>query len=269
MFPVLLDLGFFKVPAYGFFVALGYLAAIMWLRGRKAGMGLDEDRFWFVVYAVFIGALAGGKLMFLAVEYRRLLSGELRSFSDLRYGFVFFGGFFGACLAGLFCRRRLGIGYLGTADFFGPALALGHAVGRLGCLASGCCYGRPTGLPWGVRLGGHPLSTTPTELWGVPLHPVQVYEALGNAVIALLLIKLVLPRVPKAWAPGTVFLAYVVLYSCLRFSVEFFRGDDRGMWLGLSVAQWTALGCLAAAGLSSIGIMKYGSKVRGPIPPLR
>ncbi|MBI5623902.1 MAG: prolipoprotein diacylglyceryl transferase [Elusimicrobia bacterium] len=252
MFPVILELGPLRIPAYGFFVALGYLTAILWLRSRKAAMGLDEDRFWFLIYGVFFGALAGGKLMFLAVEHRRLLSGELHFFSDLRYGFVFFGGFFGACLAGFWCCRRKGVAFLEAADFFAPALALGHAVGRLGCLASGCCHGRPTTLPWGLSMGGHPLCTTPHELWGVPLHPAQLYEALGNAAIALVLVKAVLPRVrsgpgPGRWPAGSAFLAYLAAYSCLRFGVEAFRGDDRGMSWGLSVAQWTAGACLIAA----------------------
>ncbi|MBI4677578.1 MAG: prolipoprotein diacylglyceryl transferase [Elusimicrobia bacterium] len=263
MFPVLLDLKVVQVPAYGFFVALGYLVSILWLKASRSEMGLSDDQFWFVIYAVFIGALVGGKLMFLAVEWRRLLSGELRSFADLRYGFVFFGGFFGACLAGLYCRRRFNLDYLATADHFGPALALGHAVGRLGCLASGCCYGRPTGLPWGVRLGSHPLSTTPPELWGVPLHPAQLYEAAGNLVIAVLLIKAVLPRIRRGGlAPGAAFLGYVALYSCLRFGVEFFRADDRGFLLGLSVAQWTALACLTAA-LVGFGVIRRTPPRRG------
>ncbi|MFA6316032.1 MAG: prolipoprotein diacylglyceryl transferase [Elusimicrobiota bacterium] len=260
MLPILLDLGAVKIPAYGFFTALGYLTAILWLRSRRSALGWSEDQFWFVVYGVFIGALLGGKLMFLAVEYRRLASVGLGSFSDLRYGFVFFGGFFGASLAGLWCCRRKGLDFLAGADQFAPALALGHAIGRLGCLASGCCHGAPTTLPWGLRLGGHPLSATPPELWGVPLHPVQLYESGGNLLIALFLARAVLPRCGPAGlgaAPdglsgrslpvGSAFVAYMALYPVLRFGVEFLRGDDRGIALGLSTAQWTALGCLAFA----------------------
>ncbi|MBI5209474.1 MAG: prolipoprotein diacylglyceryl transferase [Elusimicrobia bacterium] len=248
MFPVLLELGPLRLPAYGFFVALGYLAAILWLRSRQADMKLADDQFWFAVYAVFFGAIAGGKLMFLAVEHRRFLSGEMSLLADFRYGFVFFGGFIGSCLAGLYCRRRLRVDFLANADYFGAALPMGHAVGRLGCLASGCCYGRPTSLPWGLSLGGHPLCTTPPELWGRLLHPVQLYEAAGNAVIAAFLVKAVLPRLrERRLVPGTAFLGYVVLYAGLRFAVEFFRADDRGFWRGLSLAQWTALACLGAA----------------------
>ena len=130
------------------------------------------------------------------------------------------------------------------------ALCFGHAVGRLGCLAAGCCYGRPTSLPWGIALGGDPASSTPPELWGIPLHPVQLYESLANADIGLFLLTCLLPRARRReLVPGTVFLAYAALYGAARFLIEFFRFDDRGASLPpFSVSQWLALAAVAAAG---------------------
>lgn len=249
MHPVLIQLGPFTLATYGVLVAAGYLAGILWLKTRIKDMpGMDEEKFWSLIYALFFGALAGGKLLFILVSLPDVAAGRVHLLRDFRYGFVFFGGLLGSMAAGAWSARRLGLSYLATADYFGVALPLGHAIGRLGCLASGCCYGKPTSLPWGVRLGG-PQSTTPEPLWGVPLHPTQLYESAANALIALMAWKLLLPRVKRGGlAPGSVFLAYAALYSAARFAIEFARGDDRGLSAGgLWVSQWLALALLAAS----------------------
>lgn len=256
MHPALIALGPVRISTYGFLVALGYLTGILWLKARMlpsaghAGLvGLTEDKFWTLIYGLFAGAILGGKLLFMALEWRAYASGELRVFADFRYGFVFFGGLLGSMAVGAVLVRRLKLPYLATADYFGVALPIGHAIGRLGCLAAGCCYGRPTSLPWGVVLGGDPASSTPVEMWGVHLHPTQVYESLANAAIAFFLARRVLPEVERGERPaGSVFLGYVALYSVARFLNEFLRGDDRGgFFLGLSVSQWVGLACLAVS----------------------
>ncbi len=262
MRPVLIDPGFWQVPSYGVLLAGGYLAAILWVKARRAELGLSEAAFWNLIYALFAGALAGGKLVFLLVEWRALLDGRLRLFADFRYGFVFYGGVLGSVAACWWLRRGLPLGFLGTADYFGVALPLGHALGRFGCLAAGCCHGRPTSLPWGVVSGGHPASSTPDPLWGIPLHPAPLYESAANVLIALWVWRRVLPRVRSGvLRPGGAGLAYVVLYAAARFGVEFFRADDRGMAWGLSVSQWVSLGILtgAAAGLGL-------SRIRRAVP---
>lgn len=252
MHPILIDFGVFALPSYGALVAAGYLAGILWLRVRAPEMKLDEDGFWVLIYFLFFGAIAGGKLLYVLVELPRFLSGELRLLSDFRYGFVYFGGFLGAAAMGLAARRRLGFEYLKVADYFGVATPMGHALGRFGCLAAGCCSGAPTRLPWGISFPAHPSSSLPERLWGVPLHPVQIYESALNAAIALFLAMVVLPRVRDGRArPGSVFLGYAFLYGIGRFAVEFLRGDDRGRVFGpFHVSQWIALACIAgAAGL--------------------
>lgn len=250
MHPVLVHFGPLVISTYGFLVALGYLSGILWLKSRMSAMPqMTEDKFWTLIYGLFFGAIMGGKLLFVALEWRAFATGQLRFFGDFRYGFVFFGGLLGAMAMGAWLVRRLKLPYLATADYIGVALPMGHAIGRLGCLAAGCCYGKPTTLPWGVVLGGDPASSTPVDLWGVPLHPTQVYESLANAAIALFLAKRVLPRVERGERPaGSVFLEYVALYSVARFLNEFLRGDDRGgTLLGLFVSQWIGLICLAVA----------------------
>ncbi|MDE2237465.1 MAG: prolipoprotein diacylglyceryl transferase, partial [Elusimicrobia bacterium] len=224
MHPILIRLGPLTVPTYGVLVAAAYLVGISWLKSQAARMpGMDENKFWTLIYGIFFGAILGGKLLFMALEWRLYWDGELGIFRDFRYGFVFFGGLLGALAAGLILTRRLKLPFLATADYFGVALPMGHWIGRLGCLAAGCCYGRPTSMPWGVRLGGDPASSTPVPLWGVPLHPTQLYEAATDIMICLFLLRRVLPRARKGEVPaGTVFMLYVLLYSIARFINEFY-----------------------------------------------
>jgi len=248
MHPVLIALGPLHLSTYGAAVAAGYLVAILWLKSQMAAMGLDERGFWRLIYCLFFGAIAGGKLLYWAVSYREILDGQLSPLGDFRYGFVFFGGVLGALAMGYVAKLWLGFRFLAIADYIGVALPFGHALGRLGCLAAGCCYGRPTGLPWGIALGGDPASVTPRELWGIPLHPTQLYESAANLGIGFFLLKVLLPRAQRReLSAGTVFLAYVALYSAARFVIEFFRFDDRGASLPpFSVSQWLALTGIAA-----------------------
>ncbi|MEK7384488.1 MAG: prolipoprotein diacylglyceryl transferase family protein [Elusimicrobiota bacterium] len=233
MLPTLLKLGSFELSTYGVLVAAAYLIAISWLNSKRSEMGLREDDFWSLIYWLFGGALLGGKIGYAIVE-----RDPTRLWRDPRYGFVFFGGLLGALLAGWIVQRRRKFSYLRAADYFGVALPLGHAIGRLGCLAAGCCYGRHTQMPWGLPLAGDPSR-----------HPTQVYEAAACFAIALLVSRVGLPRVRDArWRPGAAFLLYLALYAVSRFAVEALRGDERGgFWWGLSPSQWGALVLLAAA----------------------
>ncbi len=248
MFPTVLRLGGFRLATYGVLVASGYLLGISWLSRRREAMGLDEPGFWNIVYVLFFGAILGGKLLYLGVEWRAVLDGRIHPLQDFRYGFVFFGGVLGSCLTGLVWCRREGLSFARIADYIGVALPMGHAVGRWGCLAAGCCYGRPTALPWGIRFS-NPESLVDPALFGVPLHPTQLYESAADAAVAALAYQ-VLKRVEakRLW-PGAAFAVYFGAYSCARFVLESFRGDDRGAGvLGLSPSRALALAVLASVG---------------------
>ncbi len=234
MFPTLLRVGSFTLSTYGVLVAAGYATAIWWLEKRRGEMGLSEDAFWDLVYWLFGGALIGGKIGYALVERDITVL-----WHDVRYGFVFYGGFAGAALAGWIASRRHKFDFAKLSDYFGVALPIGHAIGRLGCLAAGCCYGRHTDLPWGIPLAGDPSR-----------HPTQIYEALANTGIAWVVARVGLSRVRDGrWRAGSAFLLYVVLYATARFLIEILRDDDRGAGvLGLSPSQAVALAALVAAG---------------------
>ena len=235
MHPTLLRIGSFELSTYGVLVAAAYVAAIGWLQSRRKQMGLSEDAFWDLVYWLFGGALLGGKIGYVIVERDITLL-----WHDVRYGFVFYGGFLGSVLAGWIVTRREKLNFVKLSDYFAVALPLGHAIGRLGCLMAGCCYGRHTDLPWGVAMDGDPSR-----------HPTQVYEAILNALIAFAIAKIALPRTQDGrWKPGSAFLLYIALYAVARFTVEIFRGDDRGAFtFGLSPSQLVAIAALVAVGV--------------------
>ncbi|MFI5346728.1 MAG: prolipoprotein diacylglyceryl transferase [Elusimicrobiota bacterium] len=235
MFPTLLRLGSFELSTYGVLVAAGYIAAIYWLQARRGELGLTEDAFWDLIYWIFGGALLGGKIGYVIVERDVTLL-----WHDVRYGFVFYGGFLGSLLAGWIASRRQKFDAIRLSDYFAVALPLGHAIGRLGCLAAGCCYGAHTDLPWGIPLAGDPSR-----------HPTQIYESLANFGIAFIVARVGLSRTrDRRWKPGSAALLYVALYATARFLIEIVRADDRGFVLaGLSPSQWVAIAALAGAGV--------------------
>ena len=139
--------------------------------------------------------------------------------------------------------RRQKLPLLKTSDFLIVAVPLGHALGRVGCFLAGCCYGKPTTLPWGVRFT-NPHTLVPPELMGVPLHPTQLYEAALNFALFLLLHY----ASKKPHKDGKILVEYVLCYAVMRFALEFLRGDFRGGFLlGLSPSQVICLGIAGAA----------------------
>ncbi|MBI4057092.1 MAG: prolipoprotein diacylglyceryl transferase [Elusimicrobia bacterium] len=253
----------FPIATYGVLVALGYFAAILYLAFHRNQMAITEDAFWKLIYLLFLGALGGGKILFLLLHG---IGGESfwEFLQDLRYGFVFYGGFLGALGLGVWFARRRNLDFWSCADYFGPALALGHAIGRLGCFSAGCCYGKATSLAWGVRFTDANCLVEPA-LWGIPLHPTQLYEALGNFAVFLFLHFFFIRQSKIVSRPGSVFLLYILLYAILRFLVEFVRGDSRGGFLlGLSISQWLAFLAMitVASFMRTRGFLSHAEKNR-------
>ncbi len=230
MFPELFRIGSFPVNTYGVMLAASFLVALFvtaWLGARD---GLKRERVFDLGLWMLMAALVGSKLLLLVVEpeYRQEPL-RLLSLDFLRSGGVFYGGFLGGLGAAIFLMRRYRLPFWKTSDAFAPALALGQAIGRLGCFAAGCCWGKECAWPWGVEFTerGHEVTGVPI---GVHLHPTQLYESAATLLIFLFL----------AWLhrrkrfDGQVVLAYAVLYGAARFIIEFFRADPRGDILGLT-----------------------------------
>lgn len=249
MFPTLLRIGEFRLATYGVLVAAGYLLGISWLSKNRSRMGLGEEDFWNLIYWLFGGALVGGKLLYLAVEWRSVMDGTLSPLRDLRYGFVFYGGVFGSMTAGIIWCRRHGSSFAKIADYIGVALPFGHAIGRFGCLAAGCCAGRPTAMPWGIRFT-NPEALVDPSMAAFALHPVQIYESAADLAVTAL-VFFTLGKVQSGnLREGAAFSVYLGAYGVARFCLEGFRGDDRGQgFWGFSPAQ-----ILAVVTLSGVAV---------------
>jgi phosphatidylglycerol:prolipoprotein diacylglycerol transferase len=243
MHPRLLTTPFFTLPSFGLLLASAYGASYWWLMRAGRRERLDVDALASLGMWAIVGAFLGAKALMILRglgEYVAAPS-EIFSLSVFASAGDFYGGFIGALLTStMFLRLHPRLPFWRVADVCGPAIALGQAIGRIGCFLAGDDYGLPTNLPWAVtftdpqaaRIGGAPL--------GVPLHPVQLYES-----IVCLLLFAVLVRISRHKRfDGEVILAYTLLYAIARFALEFLRGDaDRGFMFGglLSTSQVIAM----------------------------
>jgi len=230
MYPELFHIGNFPINTYGLFLAVAFLSAIL-VAVRLAGRdGLPQQKIYDLSLWMLLSSLLGSKLLMLFTEpeYRNQPS-LLFSLDFLRSGGVFYGGLIGAVLAGYFLMKRYNLPWWTTADACAPAIALGNFFGRQGCFAAGCCWGKPTSLPWGVKFSqlGHEITGVPID---THLHPTQLYESFAMLIVFVFLLWL---HKHKRFS-GQVILVYALLYSVIRFSIEFVRNDPRGDIMGLT-----------------------------------
>ena len=232
MYPVLFRIGNFPINTYGVFLALAFLCAILITVKLGERDGLPRQKLYDLSLWMLLASLIGSKILmfFTEPEYRDHPL-QLLSLDFLRSGGVFYGGLLGAILTGYFLMRRYKLPWWKTADACAPGIAIGNFFGRQGCFAAGCCWGKPTNLPWGVKFTelGHEITGVPVD---VPLHPTQLYESFSMLIVFFFLLWLHKHR----RFSGQVILFYALLYSTIRFAIEFVRDDPRGDIFGLTTA---------------------------------
>ncbi len=213
MYPILFRIGGFEVTSFGVMVAIGALVGLWLFRRELARSGLPESATDAAVAGV-LGGLAGAKLLW-TLEH----AGEaaLPSLLLSRGGMSWFGGLIGGLAVGLWVMWRRHLPIVATLAAATPALAVGHAIGRIGCFLVGDDYGRPSDLPWAVAF---PQGLPPTD---VPVHPTQLYEAIALAVVAWALLRWRRRGVADAVVLGR----YLVLAGAIRFAIEFIRVNVR------------------------------------------
>ena len=248
MFPTILDipsfvlfgltLGPFTLHTYGLFVAAGFLLGIGWSMREARERGLDPEMLSDLGFYIILGAILGARLLYVLINPTYFWNNPQEIFMFWKGGLVFSGG---AILATIFAVAFLKFKKQDPwlwMDTLAPGIGLGEAIGRIGCLAAGCCYGAVCDLPWAITFF-HPESLAPLHQ---PLHPTQLYHSLAG----LACFAVTLAMKPKIRHTGQLMGIFLILFGLFRFLIELFRSDYRGDFGPISVTQLIALG---AAGL--------------------
>lgn len=231
-----------SIKTFGLFFALNFAAWGLLAARRLKELGKPADWAYEIVTVALVGGLVGARGYYLLQNHDAMSLGDIFGGS----GLIWYGGLAGGTIAVLFWAYRKDFLSLGLVDIAGPGLALGYAIGRIGCQISGDGdYGKPWDGPWAM---GYPHGTVPTAP-GVTVHPTPIYETLAMGLLAFALWQL-RDRV----RPGLLFAGYLVGGGLERFLIEFLRRNE-DVALGLTAAQLESLG-LMVAGLVWIAVVK-------------
>jgi phosphatidylglycerol:prolipoprotein diacylglycerol transferase len=222
VYPEIAHWGILHIRSYGVMLAIAFLVGT-WLGLKEARRyGMDEDRFLTVILFTLVGSIFGARILYVMehiVDYRGQWSSALALWQG---GLTLYGGIIAGTIVGLWMAKRQGLSPWRVADALAPSLAIGTAFGRVGCFLNGCCYGRPTHLPWGVV---YPPDTFPgLEFGATPIHPSQLYFSLAS----LALFAVVWAVRKRAVVPGTLFLGMISAYALIRIPLDFTRAYEPG-----------------------------------------
>jgi phosphatidylglycerol---prolipoprotein diacylglyceryl transferase len=258
VFPELFNVGPIPVYTYGVLLAASYLLGLRLAMTRGKRWGLNPSQVMDLGIYIIIAALVGAKVLLVITDPAAYLTSLEAVKSLARSGGVFYGGLILAVVAAFWYIAKNRMPFWRTCDVFAPAIALGHVTGRLGCLAAGCCYGKPTSVAWAITFH-NPLAANVGTPLGIPLHPTQLYEA--GAELLILIVLLVTEKRGRVFE-GRTFWLYMLLYAVSRFIIEFYRGDPRGMIFGVSTSQFISL----VLGPLAVGMLLYLSRTTPPVP---
>jgi len=254
-----------ELPFFGIMVLLGVGAGSLIIYLNCKANRFDSTDPMLTACIAFAGAVVGAMLLKPLIniigviinweKYAQIPIGEFLAwfFSET----VFYGGLLGGIAGAYIFCKYFKIPFLKMADILAPAIPVGHAFGRIGCLLGGCCYGietsasHPFAIVYPERIDGFAQFTAPA---GIPLIAIPVIEASGNLLIAM--IVFIFSKInPKESLPGQCIALYLVLYGIQRFILEFYRGDlVRGIYNGISTSQIISIGIVIFA----IGIFSFG-----------
>jgi phosphatidylglycerol:prolipoprotein diacylglycerol transferase len=265
LFPKLFDFGEISLfgfqfhailHTYGFLLAAGFLVALKVAAMRGKRFGYEANLIMDLGLYILVSSLVGAKLLLLIVDWPHY---QHDPWSLVRSGGVFYGGLVAAVLTSIWFFRKHKLPAWQTTDILAPSVALGHAIGRLGCFSAGCCYGRPTTMPWGVTFTDPYAKEIVGVPLGVALHPTQLYES----IVELAIFGILIYMTSRKKFDGQIFWSYVAMYSVARIIVEHYRGDlERGFAFGgaVSTSQIIATILLAVAVLALITLRRYPQK---------
>lgn len=237
--PILVRIGHFGLGWYGIAVATAIAVALLVARREAGRRRIHPDAVLWVAGWSLAGGFVGARALFVVDHWSTFANDPIRSLAIREGGLAIQGALLGGLVAGVLSARRRRLPVLLLADIAAPAVVLGQAIGRLGCLFTGDALGGPTSLPWGVS---YTNTASMAPQLGVPLHPVFAYEATWDlALFAFLWMVRT-----RGWPPGRLFAAYLGLYAVGKFGLTFFRQERVWAW-GLQEAQFMAAVLLIGA----------------------
>ncbi|MFV0389919.1 MAG: prolipoprotein diacylglyceryl transferase [Pyrinomonadaceae bacterium] len=255
MYPELFRIRNFPINTYGVLLAIGLISALLVAAYLGKKDGLPKNRIYDLGLWTILGGLLGSKILMLFTEDNV----SVFSLDFLRSGGVYYGGFIGGFIVLALLIKRYDLSFWKVGDAFAPGVALGQFFGRQGCFSAGCCWGKPTGLPWGVHFTPLGHENTGVPIYGPTgadlfLHPTQLYESF--TMLAVFFFLLYLHKHKKV--DGQVLLTYGLIYSLVRFTIEFVRDDPRGDLFGLTSATGLSTSQLISLGVAIFsGIFLY------------
>jgi len=238
LYPVLFQIGEFKVYSYGVMLGLAFAVGIYFVMKEAPRHGINREHLVEAFIIIIVLAIIGSRLAYVILFWDSFSAANWWRILDIRGGgHVFYGGLFASLLGAiLYCRYRK-TGFFMPLDLVTPYIALGYSLTRIGCFLNGCCYGTVTDLPWGVVF---------PVVDGLTRHPTQLYSSAATFLIFLLLLRLK----ERSYFDGYVFALFLVFYGIYRFAIEFFRVEESLLWF-MTVAQLTAA-LMVAGGLLAL-----------------
>ncbi len=241
MHPDLFSIGSITIHTYGIFVAGGIFSGVFLAMKLAEKEGISSTIISDMCFWMVISAILGARLVYVLMNLRYYLRFPLDILQIWKGGLVFSGGLITACFVGGWYIKKYRLSFWLVGDIIAPSVALGQAIGRIGCFMAGCCYGKPTDVPWAVTFH-NPNSLAPLN---VPLHPTQLYHCLACTIIFLCLMIL---RKHKSFE-GQVFLWYLLMHSLQRIIIERFRGDLVPFIGQMSATQFISVAILLTSGI--------------------
>ena len=230
MHPILFKIGPMIIYSYGAMIAAAFLISIYFASRSIVGAG-NNEKILDLGLVLLISGIIGARLLYVLVEAKYYKANPLEIIMIWKGGLIFYGGFIAAFVCCWIFLKKNKMPILRTCDHIIPYLALGQAIGRIGCFFNGCCFGKPTNLPWGMIF---PVGSIAGDVYpGIHIHPTQLYSAYTNFLIFAILLLF------RNWKKfdGQILYLYFILYSVSRFLIEFLRADNPQILLGLTISQ--------------------------------
>ncbi len=257
MHPIFFHYGKFTIYWFGIMAAAGFIAATLLMHYNRKEASLLQDNVFDLTFVAIIAGIVGARLFYVVQFWEQFSARPLTVIRIDQGGLVFYGGMLCATLSiYIYCRRK-NLQFTRVIDIIAPSLAIGHFFGRVGCFMNGCCFGRPSELPWAVHF---PAGSFPDRRYpGLAVHPTQLYESLFN--LALFAVMMVCLRRLKKY-PGLTAALYLLIYGIGRFMIEMLRGDSRSLIFGMfTAAQFTGI-FIVAAGAVLAAVSLHGAQKR-------